>query len=62
MTPPGWEAAVNALERDLARVGALLIAAATVIGGAVTWVGLQLVERYHTKRPLSDHHATQEHT
>jgi hypothetical protein len=55
VTPPGWENAVNALEKDLAKVGMLLVAAATVIGGAVTWVGLQLVEHYHTKHPLSDH-------
>ena len=46
---------MSRLERDLTRVGLTLVAVVAVVGGAITWVGLQLVEKYHTKRPLSDH-------
>jgi hypothetical protein len=45
---------MDRLNRDLARIGGLLIGTAAFVGAAITWVGLELVERHHAKPPLPE--------
>jgi hypothetical protein len=45
---------MNRLERDIARIGLGVVAAATVVGATLGWVVRQVVEHVHDPTP-SEH-------